>query len=151
MTGWRVGWLIGPNDVVKASTNFQSPATSNVNNVAPRATIAALNGGLDDRSGRREVGLAGTEADDRTPGGLQRLGFRVDCESRRLGDGADAAGDSGEWAARARGGRRVGHGDYGRTHAARAAPGFHVAYTVGAGPVGRQPLAAQHGGAREGQ
>ena len=48
MTGWRVGWLIGPNDVVKAATNFQSHATSNVNNVAQRATIAALNGGLDD-------------------------------------------------------------------------------------------------------
>jgi aspartate/methionine/tyrosine aminotransferase len=48
MTGWRVGWLIGPNDVVKASTNFQSHATSNVSNVAQRAAIAALNGGLDD-------------------------------------------------------------------------------------------------------
>jgi aspartate/methionine/tyrosine aminotransferase len=48
MTGWRVGWLIGPHDVVKAATNFQSHATSNVNNVAQRATIAALNGGLDD-------------------------------------------------------------------------------------------------------
>jgi aspartate/methionine/tyrosine aminotransferase len=48
MTGWRVGWLIGPNDVVKAATNFQSHATSNVNNVAQRATIAALDGGLDD-------------------------------------------------------------------------------------------------------
>ena len=30
MTGWRVGWMIGPNDVIKASTNFQSHATSNV-------------------------------------------------------------------------------------------------------------------------
>jgi aspartate/methionine/tyrosine aminotransferase len=48
MTGWRVGWLIGPNDVVKAANNFQSHATSNVNNVAQRAAIAALNGGLDD-------------------------------------------------------------------------------------------------------
>jgi aspartate/methionine/tyrosine aminotransferase len=48
MTGWRVGWLIGPNDVVKAATNFQSHATSNVSNVAQRAAIAALTGGLDD-------------------------------------------------------------------------------------------------------
>jgi aspartate/methionine/tyrosine aminotransferase len=48
MTGWRVGWLIGPDDVVKAATNFQSHATSNVSNVAQRAAIAALNGGLDD-------------------------------------------------------------------------------------------------------
>ena len=38
MTGWRVGWLIGPTDVVKAVTNFQSHATSNVANVARRGT-----------------------------------------------------------------------------------------------------------------
>ena len=48
MTGWRVGWMIGPADVIKAATNMQSHATSNVNNVAQRAAIAALNGGLDD-------------------------------------------------------------------------------------------------------
>lgn len=48
MTGWRVGWMIGPKDVIKAATNMQSHATSNVNNVAQRAAIAALNGGLDD-------------------------------------------------------------------------------------------------------
>ena len=34
MTGWRVGWMIGPDDIVKASTNFQSHATSNVANVS---------------------------------------------------------------------------------------------------------------------
>ena len=33
MTGWRVGWMIGPKDVTKAATNFQSHATSNVANV----------------------------------------------------------------------------------------------------------------------
>ncbi len=33
MTGWRVGWMIGPKDVMKAATNFQSHATSNVANV----------------------------------------------------------------------------------------------------------------------
>jgi len=48
MTGWRVGWLIGPDDVVKAATNFQSHATSNVSNVAQRAALAAVSGGLDD-------------------------------------------------------------------------------------------------------
>src|SRR3954463_4279599 len=42
MTGWRVGWLIGPKDVVKAATNLQSHLTSNVNNVAQRAAITAL-------------------------------------------------------------------------------------------------------------
>lgn len=48
MTGWRVGWMIGPVDVIKASTNFQSHATSNVSNVAQRAALAAVAGGLDD-------------------------------------------------------------------------------------------------------
>jgi aspartate/methionine/tyrosine aminotransferase len=46
MTGWRVGWLIGPTDIVKAATNLQSHATSNVANVSQRAAIAALNGDL---------------------------------------------------------------------------------------------------------
>ena len=46
MTGWRVGWLIGPNDVVKASINFQSHATSNVSNVAQQAALAAVAGDL---------------------------------------------------------------------------------------------------------
>jgi aspartate/methionine/tyrosine aminotransferase len=48
MTGWRVGWLIGPNDIVKACTNFQSHVTSNVANVAQRAALAAVSGSLDD-------------------------------------------------------------------------------------------------------
>jgi aspartate aminotransferase len=47
MTGWRVGWLIGPPDVVKAATNMQSHSTSNVCNVAQRAALAALRGPLD--------------------------------------------------------------------------------------------------------
>ncbi|MBA2738209.1 MAG: pyridoxal phosphate-dependent aminotransferase [Actinomycetota bacterium] len=46
MTGWRVGWLTGPPDVVKAATNLQSHATSNVCNVAQRAAVAALSGDL---------------------------------------------------------------------------------------------------------
>ncbi|MCU1500781.1 MAG: aspartate aminotransferase, partial [Ilumatobacteraceae bacterium] len=46
MTGWRVGWLIGPNDVVKAATNFQSHSTSNVANVAQAAALAAVSGDL---------------------------------------------------------------------------------------------------------
>ena len=46
MTGWRVGWLIGPADVVKAATNLQSHATSNVSNVAQAAAVAALRGDL---------------------------------------------------------------------------------------------------------
>ena len=46
MTGWRVGWLIGPADVVKAATNLQSHATSNVSNVAQVAALAAVSGDL---------------------------------------------------------------------------------------------------------
>ena len=46
MTGWRVGWMLGPPDVVKAATNLQSHATSNVANVSQRAAIAALTGDL---------------------------------------------------------------------------------------------------------
>ncbi|WP_427888748.1 pyridoxal phosphate-dependent aminotransferase [Kribbella sp. GL6] len=46
MTGWRVGWLIGPKDVVKAATNLQSHQTSNVCNVAQRAALAAVSGDL---------------------------------------------------------------------------------------------------------
>jgi aspartate/methionine/tyrosine aminotransferase len=46
MTGWRVGWLIGPRDVVGAATNLQSHATSNVANVSQRAALAAVTGDL---------------------------------------------------------------------------------------------------------
>ena len=46
MTGWRVGWLIGPADIVKAATNLQSHATSNVSNVSQVAAIAAVSGDL---------------------------------------------------------------------------------------------------------
>jgi aspartate aminotransferase len=46
MTGWRVGWMVGPADVVKAATNLQSHATSNVANVSQAAAVAALTGDL---------------------------------------------------------------------------------------------------------
>jgi aspartate/methionine/tyrosine aminotransferase len=55
MTGWRVGWMIGPEDVIKASTNFQSHATSNVANVSQRAALAAVSGSLDDVATMREA------------------------------------------------------------------------------------------------
>src|SRR5262249_48796372 len=47
MTGWRVGWLIGPRDVAAAAINFQSHTTSNVANVSQRAALAAVTGSLD--------------------------------------------------------------------------------------------------------
>jgi len=46
MTGWRVGWMIGPADLVKAAANLQSHATSNVANVSQRAALAAVSGDL---------------------------------------------------------------------------------------------------------
>ncbi|SHN36596.1 pyridoxal phosphate-dependent aminotransferase [Cryptosporangium aurantiacum] len=46
MTGWRVGWLIGPTDVVKAAANLQSHLSSNVANVSQRAALAAVEGDL---------------------------------------------------------------------------------------------------------
>jgi aspartate/methionine/tyrosine aminotransferase len=64
MTGWRVGWMIGPPDVIAAATNLQSHATSNVANVSQRAALAAVSGSLDavaemrtayDRRGRAMV------------------------------------------------------------------------------------------------
>jgi aspartate aminotransferase len=48
MTGWRLGWMAGPQDAMKAAANLQSHLTSNVNNVAQRAAIAALTGPQDE-------------------------------------------------------------------------------------------------------
>ena len=46
MTGWRVGWMIGPNDIIKGAANLQSHATSNVANVSQVAALAAVSGDL---------------------------------------------------------------------------------------------------------
>ncbi|MBP9116140.1 MAG: pyridoxal phosphate-dependent aminotransferase [Acidimicrobiia bacterium] len=46
MTGWRVGWVIASKEIIKAISNLQSHSTSNVNNMAQYAAIAALNGDL---------------------------------------------------------------------------------------------------------
>jgi aspartate/methionine/tyrosine aminotransferase len=46
MTGWRVGWMIGPRDVISAATNLQSQSTSNVANVSQQAALAAVSGDL---------------------------------------------------------------------------------------------------------
>jgi len=55
MTGWRVGWLIAPTDVVRAASNLQSHATSNVSNVAQAAALAALTGDLSAVAAMREA------------------------------------------------------------------------------------------------
>jgi aspartate aminotransferase len=55
MTGWRVGWMIGPADIVKAATNLQSHATSNVSNVSQVAALAAVSGDLTAVAAMREA------------------------------------------------------------------------------------------------
>ncbi|MGN6794349.1 MAG: pyridoxal phosphate-dependent aminotransferase [Streptosporangiaceae bacterium] len=55
MTGWRVGWMIGPPDVIKAAGNLQSHATSNVCNVAQAAALAAVSGDLSAVARMREA------------------------------------------------------------------------------------------------
>ncbi|MDQ1481574.1 MAG: aspartate aminotransferase [Actinomycetota bacterium] len=55
MTGWRVGWMIGPPDVIAAATNLQSHSTSNVANVAQAAALAAVAGDLDAVAMMREA------------------------------------------------------------------------------------------------
>jgi aspartate/methionine/tyrosine aminotransferase len=55
MTGWRVGWMIGPKDAIKAATNLQSHLTSNVCNVAQQAALTAVSGPLDAVTQMREA------------------------------------------------------------------------------------------------
>jgi aspartate/methionine/tyrosine aminotransferase len=55
MTGWRVGWMVGPTDVIKAASNLQSHATSNVSNVAQAAALAAVSGDLSAVAQMREA------------------------------------------------------------------------------------------------
>jgi aspartate aminotransferase len=47
MTGWRLGWMVGPNGVIKGAANLQSHLSSNVSNISQRAAIAALSGPQD--------------------------------------------------------------------------------------------------------
>jgi aspartate/methionine/tyrosine aminotransferase len=55
MTGWRVGWMIGPKDIMKAAINFQSHTTSNVANVSQMAALAAVSGDLTAVAAMREA------------------------------------------------------------------------------------------------
>ncbi len=55
MTGWRLGWMVGPADAIKAAGNLQSHLSSNVSNVSQRAAIAALTGPQDDVVAMREA------------------------------------------------------------------------------------------------
>jgi aspartate aminotransferase len=55
MTGWRLGWMAGPADAMKAAANLQSHLTSNVSNISQRAAIAALTGPQDEVLAMREA------------------------------------------------------------------------------------------------
>lgn len=55
MTGWRVGWMIGPGEVIAAATNLQSHTTSNVANVSQAAALAAVTGSLEPTARMREA------------------------------------------------------------------------------------------------
>ena len=55
MTGWRVGWMVGPADAIKAASNLQSHLSSNVSNISQRAAIAALTGPQDAVETMREA------------------------------------------------------------------------------------------------
>lgn len=70
MTGWRVGWAVGPLDVIKAATNLQSHTTSNVSNVSQRAALAAVSGPLD---AVREMGVAFDRRRRAMVAGLNRI------------------------------------------------------------------------------
>ena len=55
MTGWRLGWMVGPRDAIKIAANLQSHLCSNVNNIAQRAAIAALSGPQDEAEAFRQA------------------------------------------------------------------------------------------------
>ncbi|MFT4212296.1 MAG: pyridoxal phosphate-dependent aminotransferase [Microbacterium sp.] len=55
MTGWRVGWMVGPADAIRLAANLQSHLTSNVNNIAQRAALAALSGPQDEAERMRQA------------------------------------------------------------------------------------------------
>ena len=55
MTGWRVGWLAGPSQVVEAATRVQSHLSSNVSNVAQAAALAAVTGPAEAPNAMREA------------------------------------------------------------------------------------------------
>ena len=122
MTGWRVGWMIGPKDVIKAATNLQSHQTSNVCNVAQRAAIAALTGDLSavdemkkafDRRRQTMVQAAERDPRRRVPGADRRVlrvpvgqGCARQGDQRADADLVDRAGR--DHPGRGRGGRRTG-------------------------------------------
>jgi aspartate aminotransferase len=55
MTGWRLGWMVGPQDAITAAANLQSHLSSNVSNISQLAGLAALQGDQDPAEAMREA------------------------------------------------------------------------------------------------
>ena len=55
MTGWRLGWMAGPLDAMKAAGNLQSHLSSNVSNISQKAALAALTGPQDEVLAMRDA------------------------------------------------------------------------------------------------
>ena len=55
MTGWRIGYVAGPQDIIKAMSNIQSQSTSNPTSIAQKAALAALTGPQDVVEERRRI------------------------------------------------------------------------------------------------
>ena len=55
MTGWRLGWMVGPADAIAAAGNLQSHLSSNVSNISQRAALAALTGPQDSVAEMRDA------------------------------------------------------------------------------------------------
>jgi len=55
MTGWRLGWMVGPADAIKAASNLQSHLSSNVSNISQKAALEALTGPQDEVAVMRDA------------------------------------------------------------------------------------------------
>jgi aspartate aminotransferase len=105
MTGWRVGWALGPTPLISAMSKYQSQTTSNVCSIAQYAGLAALRGPLDFLDGmiasfarRTELARANIAkipglSLHHAPDGAFYLFPRIDelCESGKVKDSVDFA------------------------------------------------------------
>ena len=42
MTGWRIGWALGPSALIKAIADYQSQATSSASSISQKAALVAI-------------------------------------------------------------------------------------------------------------
>ncbi|HEX7002482.1 MAG TPA: pyridoxal phosphate-dependent aminotransferase [Trueperaceae bacterium] len=77
LTGWRIGFGAGPNDLIKAMNRLQGQSTSGANAVAQHATVAALNETVKTAEFQRMTRAAYRERRDVLVAGLNALGLRT--------------------------------------------------------------------------